>query len=661
MKLKIFPFFKSIPPFVWITALIYSLIYLAYYKFYALHAPNGWYWVGGVGGDDSVYLGLMQAVVDNKDSLLNAVNPWHAPTDPGSAKIILTPEFSSPYWFYFLGLFAKFSGIAVAKVMGGARIILAGLFPVVVWLFLRELSSLAILDSLKEKKRLQNTAFLLFHFAFGLGGLFFLTFSFFKEGHFNLIPFWPFTAMGNALSYEMFEGTGLQPLTFLGRTYYLASIILGLLALMFLEKASSQLRTIKHRIFWGVLGGVCLAFSQTIYPITGVGFVVLAFLWLVVFKSEHFLQKAKKIYKDYKSYTIAKLSNHFGLLVFFAIGTLGGFPWFASLLADKTHFVTYGQLKVNATPLPLIISSATLLLPTILFVRMSLQDLAFTIFRGLIGVKKIFAFHIFAEALLLSTGVFPLRTVLIFVLGALIALLSLFFWNKSKKVALFAWLWLLFAFFASIMPIRDWTPFLPARFMLLMWLPLAILGAYFFSGTIKKVKGNLLLVTILILSIPSTFFYTSWFLRKPLKPDVYAQSKGDGGESLRPEYIKEKELEALNFLKDQPQGIVLCDYELGMYLPLLSGKQSLLGRDPMVYKFNQKREDYRKFYEAGTQVGEAGRIIEKYGLDYIVFGPEERNISNDLVTMKNFADHIELIFAFGEGKNEKIEVWKVKK
>lgn len=656
MKLKLIDFFKSIPFFVWLTALIYSLIYFAYYKFHALQAPNSWYWVGGVGGDDSVYLGLMQFVVDNKDSLFSAVNPWHTATDPGSAKILLTPEFSSPYWFYFLGLVAKFSGIAAAKVMMGTRIFLAGLLPLTVWLFLR-----TFLPEKQEKKSpVAKISFILFHFSFGLGGLIFLAFSFFKEGHFNLIPFWPFTAMGNALTYEMFEGTGLQPLTFLGRTYYLASFIAGLSSLIFLEKAVSFFRDKKHRIHWGITGGLFLALSQAIYPITGVGFVILAFVWLIVFKQQHLTIQVRQTVSERKIY-FTKLTNHLGLAAFFAFAALGGLPWFASLLADKTHFVTYGQLKVNATPLPLIISTATLLIPTIIFVRASLQDLGYAISRGLKGVKKIFAFHIFAEAVLLSTGVFPLRTVLIFVLGALIALLSLFFWNKSKKVALFAWFWLLFAFFASIMPIRDWTPFLPARFMLLMWLPLAILGAYFLTGVTKKVKGNLLLVTILILSIPSAFFYTSWFLRKPLKPDVYAQSKGDGGESLRPEYIKEKELEALNFLKSQPQGVVLCNYEIGMYLPLLSGKQSLLGRDPMVYKFSQKREDYRKFFEAGTQVGEAGRIIEKYGLGYIVFGPEERTISNDLVTMKNFADHIELIAAFGEGKNEKIEVWKVKK
>jgi len=616
--------------FVWLTALFCSVIYAFYYKFYATHVPQGWVWVGGVGGDDSVYLGLMQFVANQPwGHIFGAESPWHMFSDPGSAKILLTPEFSSPYWFYFLGILAKLLRIAPATFMILVRVALGFLLPVSVWVFLSEFL----------KKRAKRVAFLLYNFAFGLGGLCFLLFSLFKEGRFNLIPFWPFTAMGNAVTYDLFEGVGLHPLDFLGRTYYVASIVMGLIALAALSRAVDRARSTKHRIYWGLFGGLCLAFSQAVYPITGVGFVVLAFLWLVVFK-------VRELAISYP-----------GIISFFAVGALGGLPWFISLLLDKTHFINYGFLKVNATPWPLLVSTATLLVPSILYA--GLKGLG-----EMKGGRILFWILIFAEAALLSMKIFPFRTVLIYLMGGLLALVSFAAWDRKEKLSLFFWLWFLFAFFASIMPIRDWTPFLPARFMLLIWLPLSVLGGYVFSRIRGSRSGKgaaaVGFILLLALSLPSAFFYSTWFLRKPLKPEVYARAGGDGGESLRPEYIKPQELEALNFLRDCPQGPVLGNYNLGMYMPLLSNKRSLLGRDPMVYKFNEKRGDYEKFFSPGLNVGEAGKIIDKYGLRYIIFGPDERAISNDIVTMKAFADRLELAVSFGEGKEKKVEVWKVK-
>jgi hypothetical protein len=589
MKNKLLAFLKSIPWFVWLTSLIYALVYLVYYKYYAANVPKGWVWVGGVGGDDSVYLGLMQFVVNHAGNLFSAVSPWHLSADPGASEILLIPEFSSPYWFYFLGLIAKFTKLGVASVMILVRIVLGFLLPVVVWVFLKEFL---------KPRTLRVVSFVFYHFAFGIGGLLFLGFSLFKEGHFNLIPFWPFTAMGNAVSYEMFEGTGLQPLTFLGRTYYVASILLGLLALVKLPKAIDTNRRIRHRIYWGILGGVALALSQAIYPITGVGFVVLAVLWLVVF--------GEFSTRPLRSLARTIIPAHLGLVAFFGVAALGGLPWFASLLIDKTHFVTYGSLKVNATPLPLLVSTAPLLLPALAFGLLK----GFRRFRG---YRLLVWGSVLVLGILFATNVFPLRTVIIYGLGGTIALLSFFFWDKKKKTGLFFWLWLLFAFFASIMPIRDWTPFLPARFMLLMWLPLSVLAAFWlqelpvrgWSALGGKVKA-LILSMILVVGALSAFFYSTWMLRKPLEPDVYARGKGDGGESLRPEFIT------------------------------------------------------RKFSEIGTQASGVGNIVEEYNIGYIIFGPNERAISNDIVTMTAFGDALELIGSFGEGKDKKVEVWRVK-
>ncbi|MFH1895943.1 MAG: hypothetical protein ABH814_00505 [bacterium] len=645
MKKKITRFVKSIPWYVWLTSLLFSLIYAFYYKLYATYVPQGWVWVGGVGGDDSVYLGLMQFVVNQPWSqIFGAESPWHMLSDPGSHKILLIPEFSSPYWFYFLGILAKLLKIAPATFMILTRVGLSFLLPLSVWWFL---SSLGVKGgkwgkgrgSAVLQKRLSPRvlAFLFYFFSFGLGGLYFLLFSFFKEGRFNLIPFWPFTAMGNAVTYELFEGVGLHPLDFLGRTYYVAGIILGLLSLALLARAAERARRIRHRIYWGLLGGLCLAISQCIYPITGVGFVGLAFLWLGVFKREHFeaqlAQLLNKSYTTHKTY-MAKVLAHLGIIAFFSVAALGGLPWFASLLADKTHFVTYGQLKVNATPLPLLVSTATLLVPAVLYVIRRVM--------GVKGYKMVFWGLLAVEVVLLSVNVFPLRTVLIYVVGGLLAMISFFAWDKKEKAGLFFWLWFLLAFFASIMPIRDWTPFLPARFMLLLWLPLSVLGGFAFLG-VKGGKGwiKLLLVLATLLSTPSPFFYSAWFLRKPLRPEVYAQSRGDGGESLRPEYITTEEFEALQFLQSQPQGVVLAPYELGMYLPLLSNHKSLLGRDPMIFDFGEKATRVNSFLSGE----EAGKVLSRYNIDYVLspalsFPPQ---------------DFLELMAQFGE-----VKVWKVK-
>lgn len=673
---KLVKLLKHVPWFVWLTAILYSLIYAFYYKYYSQHVPAGWVWVGGIGGDDSVYLGLMQSVVNQPwGSIFGAESPWHMLTDPGSHKILLTPEFSSPYWFYFLGILSKLLHIAPASFMILTRVVLSFLLPISVWVFLLNLGVKGNIGVKGQGSKntinrllLGMLVFLFYFFVFGLGGLYFLLFSLFKEGHFNLIPFWPFTAMGNAVTYELFEGVGLHPLDFLGRTYYVGSIILGLLSLVKLSKAADRNRVVKHRVYWGALGGLSIALSQAIYPITGVGFVVLAFLYLLVFDYNHAITQVRAIFRksdrSYKTY-LKELKNHFGLLAFFTIGALGGLPWFISLLLDNTHFVTYGALKVNATPWPLVVSTATLLIPSVVF---SLKRG----YKGYKGYRVGAWFLLLGITILLFSEVFPFRTVLIYLLGGGLALLSFIAWEKEKKVSLFFWLWLLFSFFASIMPIRHWTPFLPARFMLLMWLPLSVLGAYWFvskpsssKGGIRGIGGvglgkfTLMLVTLSLGSL-SAFFYSTWFLRKPLRLQVYLNEKGDGGESLRPEYITVEEYETAKFLQTQPQGSVLTHYNFGMYLPLLSNQKSLLGRDPMVFDFYNKVGDYEKFFSIGTSAGQSGQIIEKYKLSYVIFGPKERAMSNDIVTMKNFADWLELIGTFGEGKERKLEVWRVK-
>jgi hypothetical protein len=543
-------------------ALLYPLLYLIF----QLLTPKGFVFSGMVGGDDGTNLAVMASVNHNLENL------W-ALTEPKN--VFLNPNMGSPFLFVPLGYLAKFLGNRFLLIFQLSRFLGAFFFLISTYIFLKEF--------LGEKKAWR--IFLLFCFSFSLGGLLFLTQR-------TTVPKPPWVGMWRPLTYEMFEGAGLIPLTILDRHYYTIPLACGLLSLVFLKKA---------RAVWG---GLFLGLTSLFYPTLGVAFAGVSLLYLLTTKGAR---------QDWSQ-----------VFVYYLISSVGVLPWVGSYLADATMFQFYADRRIAARPLALLISTA---------VHIPLA--ALVIYEG-IKRKKYFWILVGLFAVFLLGPKFPLRSFLRYAsflgfLGFLVLEL------KEKKELLFFTLWFLGVVFMSILPPQR-TVFFSARFMLVVWLPLVALSYLGMEKLVAFVRTKLsvdFLVGLLIaLSFPSAVFFSTYFLRKPLEPTNWP---------LLPDYLFVSEAQAHKFLKSQPDGVVLCSEEIGMNLPFLMGKKSVLGREPIVRDHKIKMKDYEAFFGEGVTAFDRLEIIRKYEIDYVYFGEYERAVSNFKLNLET-TDYLDLIF-----------------
>jgi len=202
---------KDILRTVLLISFFLAVLYPTFYLVFQLLAPEGFVFSGMVEGDDGTNLAVMASVNHSLE------NPW-ALEEPKN--VFLNPNMGSPFLFVPLGYLAKILGNQFLLVFQLSRFLGAFFFLLVTYIFLKEFFD--------ERRALR--IFLLFCFSFGLGGLLFLTRR-------SAVPDVPWVGMWRPLTYEMFEGAGLIPLTILGRHYYTISLACGLLSLVFLKKA----------------------------------------------------------------------------------------------------------------------------------------------------------------------------------------------------------------------------------------------------------------------------------------------------------------------------------------------------------------------------------------------------------------------------------------
>lgn len=547
-------------------AFLLSLIFPAFYLVFQLMTPKGFVFSGMVGGDDGTNLAVMASVNHNLE------NPW-ALEEPKN--VFLNPNMGSPFLFVPLGHVAEFLGNQFLPVFHLSRFLGAFFFLISTNIFLKAFFG--------EKKAWR--IFLLFCFSFGLGGLLFLTQR-------TAVPQPPWVGMWSPLTYEMFEGAGLIPLTVLGRHYYTIPLACGLLSLVFLKRA---------RV---ILGGFLLGLVFLFYPTLGVAFGGVSALYLLV---------TRGLRQDWSQ-----------VFVYYLISAVGFLPWAGSYLTDSTMFQFYSDRRIAARPLALLISTVTHLLFA-----------AFVVYDG-IKKKKYLVFLVSILSIFLLGPVFPLRSFLRY--GTFAALLAfLVFELRAKKELLFFTWWFLGALFLSILPPQR-TIFFSARFMLVIWLPLVVLSYLGIERLVQAIRGKVavgfLMTLLIVLTFPSVIFFSSYFLRKPLEPTDWP---------LLPDYLFASELEAHQFLKNQPDGVVLCSEEIGMNLPFLTGKKAVLGREPVVRDHKIKMKDYKAFFGEGVTASDRREIVGKYGIDYVYFGEYERVVSNNKLDLKK-EGFLELVF-----------------
>jgi hypothetical protein len=296
-----------------LVSLLLALFYPFLYLIFQLMTPPGFVFSGMVGGDDGTNLAVMSSVNNHLE------NPW-ALTEPKN--VFLNPNMGSPFLFVPLGYIAKFLGNRFLLIFQLSRFLGAFFFLTATYIFLKEFFG--------EKRAWR--IFLLFCFSFGLGGLLFLRLK-------SLVPDLPYVGMWRPITYELFEGAGLVPLTILGRHYYTIPLGCGLLGLVLARKQRF------------VAAGLLLALTFLIYPILGLSFwFIAAIFWFILFDLRRWYKNA---------------------LLFYTVAVSGVIPWVGLYLWDSTVFKFYAGMPMRTNPLGLLVS----ILPHLVFLLMAVLTL----------------------------------------------------------------------------------------------------------------------------------------------------------------------------------------------------------------------------------------------------------------------------------------------
>ena len=90
------------------------------------------------------------------------------------------------------------------------------------------------------------------------------------------------------------------------------------------------------------------------------------------------------------------------------------------------------------------------------------------------------------------------------------------------------------------------------------------------------------------------------------------------------------ELEALAWLEvdSTPDDVVLCGYQTGNYVPARVHVRVVLGLDTETMDAERKRAEVRRFFEVGTADAWRQELLDTYGVDYVLWGPEERRLGS---------------------------------
>ncbi len=131
-------------------------------------------------------------------------------------------------------------------------------------------------------------------------------------------------------------------------------------------------------------------------------------------------------------------------------------------------------------------------------------------------------------------------------------------------------------------------------------------------------RGQVLLAALLIAAvIPTNLYLLAWRFVDLRRYDY-------------PYYLHKDEIAAMHWLESRPDGeeIVLASLALGQYVPAETGKHAFLAHWAQTVDFYGKTDMVEAFYSADTPDEERTRIIDDYGVDYVLVGPAERAIGS---------------------------------
>jgi hypothetical protein len=109
-----------------------------------------------------------------------------------------------------------------------------------------------------------------------------------------------------------------------------------------------------------------------------------------------------------------------------------------------------------------------------------------------------------------------------------------------------------------------------------------------------------------------------------------------------PYYLYNEEVEALEWIEKQPgvDGVVLSSLTIGQYVPVFTGKHAFLAHWAQTVDFYGKGDMVREFYDPETGDGRRLEILQDYGVNYVFYGPAERQLGEVDLAQSVFLDEV---------------------
>lgn len=188
-------------------------------------------------------------------------------------------------------------------------------------------------------------------------------------------------------------------------------------------------------------------------------------------------------------------------------------------------------------------------------------------------------------------------------------------------------------------------------------LPMCILASWcwhqFILPQTTFIRRHPKLILILIGAIAPLTFWVSQ-VRNFIQNDEIALHYGGV-----PFYLKEQHVKLIDWLarNSQPTEAVLCNYQLGNYIPALTGRRVFIGHWGGTVKVREKLEIARRIWKGELPVNEAKKVFRKHRLRYAIASVYERHATKPKHKPQNcslFPEHFRLdrygkvVFRVGE-------------
>ncbi len=124
---------------------------------------------------------------------------------------------------------------------------------------------------------------------------------------------------------------------------------------------------------------------------------------------------------------------------------------------------------------------------------------------------------------------------------------------------------------------------------------------------------NALAVVLILVILPTNIYLWVWRFVDLARHDY-------------PYYLYDDEIAALAWLEDnaQSQDVVLSSLTVGQYVPALTGAHAFLAHWAQTLDFYGKSAMVEEFFAEDTEDAHRREILEKYSVDYVIYGPAEQ-------------------------------------